>query len=80
MNIVTFWDVTSCGSVYTYHVLKEPAASVFRVEGFLYSEVGEGRFFPNVVPTHQTAWYCISGDDSPGNYCHENVKSKMMEV
>jgi len=34
MNIVVFWDVTSRSSICRYHVLKEPAASVFKVEGF----------------------------------------------
>jgi hypothetical protein len=80
MNIVIFWDVTSCSSVYRYHVLKELAASMFKVEGFFYTEVGGGRFLPNVVSTHQTAWHCIPGDNSPANYCHENIKSQMMEV
>ena len=47
--VVIFRDVTSCSSVYRYHVLKEPAASMFKVEGFFYSEVGGGRFLPNVV-------------------------------
>jgi len=53
---------------------------LFKVEGFCYSEVGGGRFLPNVVPIHQTAWHCIQEDNTPGNYCHENVKSHMMEA
>jgi len=80
MNIVIFWDVMPCSSVYRYHVLKELAASMFKVQGYFYSEVGGHRFLPNVVPTHQTAWHCIPGDDSPGNYRHENVKSQMTEA
>jgi hypothetical protein len=50
VNIVIFWDVTSCNSVYRYHILKEPADSLFKVEGYFYSEVGGDRFLPNVVP------------------------------
>jgi len=53
---------------------------LFKVEGFCYSEVGGGRFLPNVVPIHQTAWHCIQEDNTPGNYCHENVKSQMTEA
>jgi len=29
--------------------LKEPTASLFKVEGFFYSEAEGGRFLPNVV-------------------------------